>query len=187
MKLLRLNQVQRDIQPEEIAFVEGRKIAKDKNSNRRASDSYKATVPADEEYFEEILIQQLKGGDHDNDQEKENDDSDDDDEASFQEGEFQVDVLSSVNESSKFDSLHDHGEDQHNNNRSGFDKILNGKAGMEFLGDVRCCLFLVLIVAATSLAVGIYAVTLNEQKRDFNVEVCIFRRMVVCAFLFLFT
>jgi hypothetical protein len=186
MKLLRLNQVQRDIQPEEIAFVEGRKIVKDKNNSRRASDSYKATVPADEEYFEEILIQQLKGGDSDNDQEKEND-SDDDDEAPFQDKEFQVDVLSSVNESSKFDSLHDHGEDHHNSNRSGFDKILNGKAGMEFLGDVRCCLFLVLIVAATSLAVGIYSVTLNEQKRDFNVEVCTFRIMVVCAFLILFT
>jgi hypothetical protein len=42
---------------------------------------------------------------------------------------------------------------------------------MEFLGDIRCCIFLVLIVAAVALAVGIYAVTLQEQHDDFAHEV----------------
>lgn len=181
MKFLVGNHVQLDIQPNEIAFVEGRKIVKDKKHGRRASDSCKVTVPADEEYFEEILIQQLKGGDND-DVKKDDDSDDDDDEASFLEEEIQIDALSSVNESSKFDSTQDHHEDHHINNRSGFDKILNGKGGLEFLGDVRCCLFLVLIVAAVSLATGIYSITLNEQKRDFNVEVCIFQ--VVCLFVY---
>jgi hypothetical protein len=167
------NTVQPAILPSEVAFVEGRELLRNKKKKRGARDT------ADEEYFEKILKQDLKEMNRDGDNDDDDDDYRFDDSSNLGSSVYEEKGLNDQDTASKNDSsgIDSNGESSGTGTTimqgadDGLDRMLRGKDGMEFIGDIRCCLILGLIAAAATLTIGVYAISKNDQDEDFYREV----------------
>jgi hypothetical protein len=142
-----VNQVQPDVKPEELACVEGQKILQmTKHGKRRAT-------PATEEYFQDILMKEIK--------ERHGDDLSKGSSHSSSNCMGKSCQISSCGESQEDTTL---GEEK---KMTKFDRILSGKAGLDFMSDIRCCLFLGLLIVVSSLSIAIYTVIFNGEEAAF--------------------
>jgi hypothetical protein len=165
------NSVQPGMLPSEVAFVEGHDLVHKKKTKGGGNI-------ADEGYFERIIRHDLK--EQKPYHSKDGDDGDFDNSSNMES--FGMNDTSSRNDSSGIESGRDSGVESSGESSGtgtsfmggvgdGFQRMLKGKDGMEFMSDIRCCLILGLIAAAATLSIGVYAISKNDQDEDLFVNV----------------